>query len=124
MKSEESRLLNDVLTEGRDVRSESLRAGLSALRGRRIRRRVFYATSLILLPLVITNVVLNRNVQPQSAPTVARAERKIPGTEIRVLTDDELLDFFKGRPVALIGPPGDQRLIVFGETVANHSRTE
>ena len=124
MKPDESPLLHDVLADGRDVRSESLQAGLSALRDRRVSRRVSYALSLILLPLAIASMVLYRNVKPQSAPAVAQAARKIPGTEIRVLTDDQLLEFFKGRPVALVGPPGDQHLIVFDETVANHSRTE
>jgi hypothetical protein len=37
----------------------------------------------------------------------------IAGTTIRVLTDQELLDLFQGHPVALVGTPGKQKLIIF-----------
>jgi hypothetical protein len=36
-------------------------------------------------------------------------------TGVRLLTDEQLLAMFPGRPVALIGPAGDQRLVFLDE---------
>jgi len=36
----------------------------------------------------------------------------IAGTTIRVLTDQELLGLFQGHPLALVGTPGKQKLII------------
>lgn len=35
-----------------------------------------------------------------------------PGSRVHHLTDDELLALFPGRPVALIGPPGNQKFVL------------
>ena len=48
----------------------------------------------------------------------------IPGTNIRVLSDEELLAFFKGRPVGLVGPPENQRLVLFGDAVDVHDHPQ
>lgn len=121
MTPDESRLLHDVVENGRTLRGDSLQAGLSALRWRRVRRRAFYGTSFVAVLFVVATLVLHREQGRSVAPVIAAVERTIPGTDIRVLNDEQLLDFFKGRPVALVGPPGEQRLIVFRETVTDQS---
>ncbi len=50
-----------------------------------------------------------------SAPATTTA-RVVPGTHIRLLTDEELLRMFAGRPVALVGS-GDQRQFVVLDTL-------
>jgi hypothetical protein len=41
----------------------------------------------------------------------------IEGTPIRVIGDEELLGLFQGRPVALLGEAGHQRLVLLDEPV-------
>jgi hypothetical protein len=40
---------------------------------------------------------------------------------VKVLNDEELLALFPGRPVALIGPPGQQKLIFLDEPTSSNS---
>jgi hypothetical protein len=34
---------------------------------------------------------------------------------VKIITDDELLDYFKGHAVALVGPPEHRRLLLLDE---------
>jgi hypothetical protein len=45
----------------------------------------------------------------------AQTEHSVERSAVHLLTDAELLDLFKGHPVALVGRPGKQTLIVFDE---------
>jgi hypothetical protein len=53
----------------------------------------------------------------QSPATASPTDRPktIEGTPIRVIGDEELLALFQGRPVALLGEPGHQRLVLLDE---------
>lgn len=43
--------------------------------------------------------------------------RTIPGTSVRLVSDEEMLALLKDRPIALIGQPGRQRLVLLDEPV-------
>jgi hypothetical protein len=112
-------LLADVLADDTDLRTSTLQAGLATVRRRRRARRVRTAT-LVLAPLLaIAALVFQRLHQPRPGPekilSAAQPAPTVEGTDIRILTDEELLALFKGRPVALIGSPGHQQLILFDE---------
>ena len=115
---ERERLLTEVLAGESDVREASLQAGLSALRRRRVRRSTARAVTLLVPLLLAAGLIgLRMNRSPENEPRPARVsmEETIPGTRIHVLTDEQLLDLFKGRPVALIGPPGNQQLLLLDQ---------
>ncbi len=53
----------------------------------------------------------------EGLPSAGQVEEVIPGTSIRVLNDEQLLALFKDRPVALVGQPGNQRLLLLDEPI-------
>jgi hypothetical protein len=125
--SEEHYLLKDVLADAasEEFRSATLAQGLSLARRKRLRRRATrmgsLAASLIILLTMLSLFVHRlptipfRNGAPISGELRASAPKFVEGTSIRILSDAELLDLFKDRPVALIGPAGRQRLIMLDE---------
>src|SRR5689334_17041378 len=115
--SEHGKLLSDLLAEN-DLRAATLQAGLTAMRRRRFRRQLTRAVALLVAPILVAMIAYRMSIQPrtQRAPAVAQAPQVVPGTNIRVLTDEQLLDLFKGRPVALIGPPGNQQLLLLDQS--------
>ncbi|HMJ90851.1 MAG TPA: hypothetical protein VK530_13605 [Candidatus Acidoferrum sp.] len=115
----QSKLLADVLAGECDLRNVTLRAGCAVLRRKRARRQVARIVVMVILPLAAAVVITRpfvRTANPEQRAIAANVQETVPGTNIRVLTDDQLLDMFKGRPVALIGPPGNQRLLLFDES--------
>lgn len=119
---EHEELLTDVLGQDEQCRATTLGDGLAAVRRVRARRRVGRLTASVAAPLAVIAVMLilqshrptPRLTSQMGAPS-APAVKTIEGTSIRILSDEELLDFFKGRPVALVGSPGHQRLLLFDE---------
>jgi hypothetical protein len=117
---ERDELLADVLAEESQLRAETLERGLAEMRRVRRRRRTGRAVAMcvpILLFAAVCIRVFSTRPMPtdNAAPRLARTEETIPGTSIHVLNDEQLLELFKGRPIALIGPAGNQRLVVFDE---------
>ena len=99
-----------------DFRQTSLEHGLTRLRRqRRTRyalRTVAAVAAFCFLSLAIflkphhpapNNVSVAQSPQPVAAPA--------PTDHVTFITDDELLAVFTNRPVALIGKPGQQRLV-------------
>jgi len=41
--------------------------------------------------------------------------QKVPGTNIRVVNDEELLAMFPDRPVALVGPPDKRQFVLLDQ---------
>jgi hypothetical protein len=122
-------LLRDVLAEGRDARAVTLRQGLTALRCARVRRRAI-RLGLAASPAVLLMVLwLARHplgtprptdrAEPTTEAVTAPPIRRIAGTPIRIISDEELLAVFQGRPVALLGEPGHQRLVLLDEANSN-----
>jgi len=108
-------LLNDVLADGDSLRERTCDAGLRAMRGRRLESRARIGAALFLAPLLmaVTLSFLHRPAPARSSKPVVAQVETIPGTDIRLINDQQLLDMFPGRPVALVGPSGHQQLIFF-----------
>jgi len=108
-------LLRDVMSEGLSVEAESaslaglLSANWRVHRQRRILRTAA-ACALVLLGVGLSSVYLRPHPQAAftNASTPATAPRSAP---LRELTDEELFALFPDRQMALIGPPGEQRLV-------------
>ena len=123
MKESPEKLLADVLGD-EELYASTLRTGLAVLRRKR-RRRALQAAMIVLVPLAgLLAVVLPRSrpmpralANHDEKTSAAKAGRFIEGTTIRVLSDEELLALFRDRPVALIGSPGHQQLVLFDEPV-------
>lgn len=128
------RLLDDVLAPGTadDWRNESLQSGLAAIRRRRRRELSVQAGAVIVMPFVLAVLIwtlgINRSfdrspsavaTQPAATPV---PEQFIPGTDIRIISDEELFALFPDRPLALIGPKGNQELVFLDEvkTASRH----
>lgn len=125
---EREELLAEVLAGHEECRAATLERGLIAMRRARARRRVtrLVLASMPVLVFAAMWMVQNRRAatttpvtRAAAAPAAAQTHiaKTIAGTPIRVLTDDELLAFFKDRPVALMGRPGHQRLVLLDEAV-------
>ena len=99
-----------------DFRRASLEGGLAAIRQQRRRRRALRVSALAALPMLLAlAMVLHRgpeSAKPRTVPNASRAET----TKVKFITDEELFALFPDRPMALIGKPGQQRL-VFLDTV-------
>src|SRR4051812_35981409 len=117
----EKKLIADLLAGSDDLREATLTRGLTGMRRRRSRQRVIRAGAFAGAIVAILSMILVSKDQRSTAPgrrnqpetTSVRPVNVIAGTEIRVLSDQELLDLFPNRPVALVGPAGKQKLILF-----------
>jgi hypothetical protein len=119
-------LLRDVLSEGpaaSGLQEESLGHLLAAARRRRVKVRVIRAGSALALAAVVLfalsfsltsdrhgsrGVAASGTAAPSVSPRSTTAETTSP---VRRISDEELFALFPGRQMAIIGPPGDQRLI-------------
>jgi hypothetical protein len=117
--SKEKRLLAELLAD-EDLRQSTLRGGLIAIRRRKVQRQSIRIAAV--LSAIVLFILVSRNTQRTSTgvkeqhaalQSPAAAPELIPGTTVRVLKDQDLLDLFPDRAVALVGPPGKQRLILF-----------
>ena len=104
-RSDQDRLLREVFAnENLDrLRAASLATGLGALRQRRRRRTILATTASLALMLTAFLVIQRRAARPEAA------EEKI--SHVKFIDDAQLLALFPGRSVALIGVPGEQKLI-------------
>lgn len=128
------RLLDDVLVpEAADsFREATLRTTLAAIQRRQRRRRLARKAALIALPVVLAGGLWwlqpTERTEPQQArvvtqPTATGPAQVIPGTDIRLISDEELFALFPDRPLALIGPKGNQQL-VFLDAIPDGTRSE
>ena len=115
-------LLDDLLSDGIDGAAESvsLETLLSdARRVRRQRRLIRYGLGPLLAVLVLAQIALflNHSRRLTTASQSTDASNSLPQSPpaapapIRTISDDELFALFPDRQLALIGPPGDQRLL-------------
>src|SRR5688500_11214230 len=103
---EHDELLADVLadTAPEQFRIATLDRGLAAMRRTRTRRRALrLAMCVVAIALMATWVVHNHRTTTtpvaHQSPAQTEAGKTIEGTTIRVLSDEELLAYFKDRPV-------------------------
>jgi hypothetical protein len=127
------RLLNELLSDDPldQLRAASLQRGLQIVRRRRRLRRVARTSGwigiLVALAIAVPTLFWSQPASDQTTQTTdsegvitAHAAVEPPveldaNTGVRLLTDEQLLAMFPGRPVALIGPAGDQRLVFLDE---------
>ena len=120
--SNKQKLIAELLGDDSDLRAATLQRGLILSRRKRKRRHVWRASWLVLTLVAALWLQLHHEHRESAiqsaiskAPPQTASPNLIEGTSVRVLTDAELLDLFKDRPVALIGPSGRQRLLLFDE---------
>jgi hypothetical protein len=125
MKVPPEELWSDVIREIEppDFREAVLRRALLSARHRRFARRA--GRGALAIALLVSAVLLLRpssSPQPDSvAPSLAIPTppqppyEVIPGTSVRVISDEELLALFEGRPRGLIGPPGQRQLVLLDQ---------
>ena len=117
-------LLHDVFSEVASpaIRAASLERALRAVRRQRTGRRVL-RVGLALAVVVIAAAWFWRTQRtPIGSPgkgELASAPsppiQTVPGTNIRLVSDDELLAMFPDRPVALLGPPDNRQFVFLDE---------
>jgi hypothetical protein len=112
--SDSERLFSDVFSDLDDFRAASLAHGLGEMRRARRRRRLTRlltgAGAVVLTVGWLTGKFGQRPpLEVQAVPAAQTAAASTSG--IKILTDDELLDQFPGRAVALIGGPEHRRLV-------------
>lgn len=123
--SDEQKLISELLAENGELARRTLAHGLAAMRRKR-GRRIAWRAACFLAPVCVLAALLIvqhfRGAERQRISTVEVSNQSPPGpeviagTSIRVLSDAQLLEFFKDRPVALVGRSGNQRLILFDES--------
>ena len=113
-------LWRDALDEGvKDALLADSLAGMLAYARRRRRRRMLGISAvagalavLLLLRLTLRSSNPQRPLTTERSPDTPAGNSQNAGlAQVHFLTDEELLSRFPGRPVALIGPPGDRRLV-------------
>jgi hypothetical protein len=125
---EQDRLLSQLLAgdERSDFRRASLEQGLALIRRRRRARRVGRWCVLALLPLAFGAAILFSWPSRPDVRPVSIAQFHTPGTSgqtakagsIQIIDDEQLLALFSGRPLALVGQPGHQQLLLLDQPLA------
>ncbi|HVS52075.1 MAG TPA: hypothetical protein VHD62_06935 [Opitutaceae bacterium] len=111
-RSDQDRLLREILADEalERVRTATLAAGVAMLRRRR-RRRVIAATAVASAAFALLfATVMQRRLAPPAAQSTAVPTAATP--RVKWIDDDRLLALFSERGVALIGRPGEQRLVL------------
>ena len=117
----EDGLLDDIFSKSRNLRETSLEQLLSSARGQRRRRTIVYVGSLATVCLALSFFPFSSRIESNCpTPRVASVSTEpnfptVPGTNIRILNDEELLAMFGDRPVALLGPPEERQFVVLDE---------
>ena len=121
---EQDRLIGEILTETSltKFRQASLDHTLTQLRQRQRNKRAFHFCLLATVPILLVIafwLTISREANPSltaisdvpySDPSVVA----IPATKsapVKPISKEELLALFPGRPLALIGAPGEQQLV-------------
>ncbi len=126
MKSDNSDSLLTEVFHGDDldtVRQATLKCGLAEVRRQRGRRRLVRIGGVAALLLAAAAVsiytldVLHRRAdklnQFSSAAGMPNPE---PSKGVKIITDEQLFALFPGRPMALVGKPGQQQLVFLDQS--------
>lgn len=119
---DQDRLLRDLFggEELSTFRQASLDQGLALLRQRRRRRRLaLRVCALACLPLALAAGAFVRqailasteHLRTVSSPALSGSSATARLAPIKFISDEQLLDLFPGRPLALVGRPGHQQLV-------------
>jgi len=132
-KPDHDELLNEVLSESapQNFREASLlRTLTSARRHRRTRSALHVVGATGICFALLAGVIWHQrnssstaNNRPESVAPIQASAPTVPGTNIRLVSDDELLAMFPDRPVALLGPPDKRQFVFLDEHRAHPGRT-
>ncbi len=122
MKPTDESLLDEIIDAdaGDSFRGETLRQSLDVLRRRRQKKALARRTLLVMVPLAliaVTALISRQSFRRDAGPVVAvnvpetSTPETIPGTTVRIISDDELFALFPDRAVALIGEKNHQTLV-------------
>ena len=121
--SDEEKLISELLAGDGELARATLAHGLTLSRRKRARRRAWRAACFLAPVALLAALLIHFRAAERSPLAGVQVSKHSPaqpevisGTSIRVLSDAELLDFFKDRPVALVGRAGNQKLILFDES--------
>ena len=119
--TEKQKLLAEILP-GDDIREferTSLELGLASMRQQRRRRDWMRGGALVAVAcLAALGIFLNRHSSVRESATVSQSHltpAPVAPSHVEIINDDQLLALFPGRDVALIGKPGQQRLVFFDQ---------
>lgn len=122
--SDQDRLLKELLAEeaSSGFRQASLERTVVAMRRRRQLQRVSSVCAVAaLMGIVLWQTTTDHRIVSSGTQMASNATTVIvqqpARTKVQTITDDELLALFPDRPVALIGKPGQQRLVFLDEQI-------
>src|SRR5688572_30521462 len=112
---EPEEFLNDVMSPD-ELRTATLECTLAATRRHRQWRRTVRGARVVAACAILATIILREHapsVPPIATDTLppALAIQTVPGTNIRLVSDEELLALFPDRPVALVGPPENRHFV-------------
>ncbi len=110
--SDRERLLADLLSDGTPdgFRVASLEHALAQARRARYQRQ--FSVALAIFAVSLAFLFRSHRPTPASPSLVVTTQTPPAAPKIRIINDDELLNLFPDRAVALVGPP-DHRQLVF-----------
>jgi hypothetical protein len=122
-RSEHDELWSDLFSENTPAgfREMSLDRTLRSVRQHQRCRRICRLTVIAASPCVLAlglvlwpgrGTTLSKTTSGGSA---AQASAVVPGTHIRLITDDELFAMFPNRPMALLGSANDRQFVLLDE---------
>jgi hypothetical protein len=111
MKPEKQDLIRDLLDEDSN-REATLLAGTRILRRRR-QWRALRRSGVVLALAVFVAMLALRKEKPEPSHVASVAPQAPPVTQVRALTDDELLGLFPNTPVALASLPDGKKRLIF-----------
>lgn len=124
---DQEKLLKEILPRDdlADFRESSLECGLASLRRQRQRRYVLRGSVVAALVCALSVGILLKSRAPvpsrvaNSQPSPVSAS--LSSSHVKFISDEELLALFKNQPVALIGKPGQQRLVLLDKVKTDHA---
>ena len=128
-RSDHDDLLRDLFAGSGDLEALATSALAAAAERRRLRRSAKRSLALVTLALVISALVSYTIHQKLTSRMVAAVPvpdplpaSNAPG-QVRIISEEELLDYFPDRVVALVGPAGNRRLVFLDDPTAASSRS-
>jgi len=126
--SEKQKLLREILPgdDIADFERASLERGLADLRRQRRHGYLMRAGALAATVGFISLGIILKQHNPvrESAANVQSPPAPTASNPVKFISDDELLALFSGRSVALIGKPGQQRLVFFDQPESDPERVQ
>ncbi len=121
---DQEKLLKEILPpEGAvDFRQTSLERGLVGLRRQQRRRHIIrYSGVAVVLICFSIGILFHSRNRTSGVPLITKATPQpapsdLASGHVEIINDDQLLAYFINQPVALIGKPGEQRLVFLGKS--------